>query len=196
MGNYMSNNTLYLSAKRLVSKYNIESRVSKELDKQAKKPVIAPKHEAGIIDYHKSLQENKDYLDKTTVVDPKLDLHLKDVYVTSKGLTENIKSDKPLPLSRFSERFELGYKESERVPPGRVSLLQAINFITKHQQDPKEWTVERIAEENKIKPDVASDILEYFRSFEVHMSKNITPKEQKMLQDNLKLLGGGKSSTE
>lgn len=56
MGNYISNNTLYLSAKRLVSKYNIESRTFKELEKQSKKPLAAPKHEAGIIDYHKSLK--------------------------------------------------------------------------------------------------------------------------------------------
>lgn len=50
----------------------------------------------------------------------------------------------------------LGYKDSDRVPPGRVSLLQAVNFITKYQSNPDEWTIEKIAEENKIKPDVAS----------------------------------------
>lgn len=65
-------------------------------------------------------------------------------------------------MVRSSNVFALGYKESDRVPPGRVSLLQAINFIIKHQQDPKEWTIERIAEENKIKPDVASTIIAKF----------------------------------
>lgn len=56
MGNYISNNAVYLSAKRIVMKYNVESRAFKELEKQSQKPVVAPKHEAGIIDYHKSLQ--------------------------------------------------------------------------------------------------------------------------------------------
>lgn len=70
--------------------------------------------------------------------------------------TENIKSEKPLPIERSTESFQLGYKESDRVPPGRVSLLQAINFISKHQSNPEEWTVEKIAEENKIQLDVAS----------------------------------------
>lgn len=37
-------------------KYNIENRAFKEIDRQAKKPLVAPKHEAGIIDYHKSLK--------------------------------------------------------------------------------------------------------------------------------------------
>lgn len=70
--------------------------------------------------------------------------------------TENLKTDKPLPISRSTDVFELGYKESDKVPPGRVSLLQAINFITNYQQQPEVWTIEKIAEENKIKPEVAS----------------------------------------
>lgn len=55
MGNYLSNNTALLAAKRILGRYNIESRTFKEIEKQLKNPVVAPKHEAGIIDYHKSL---------------------------------------------------------------------------------------------------------------------------------------------
>lgn len=56
MGNYVSNNAVYLSAKRALMKYNIESRVFKEIEKQGQKPLPAPKHDAGIMDYHKSLK--------------------------------------------------------------------------------------------------------------------------------------------
>lgn len=56
MGNYISNNAVYLSAKRVLSRYNIESRAFKEIERQSTKPVVAPKHDAGIIDYHKSLE--------------------------------------------------------------------------------------------------------------------------------------------
>lgn len=117
MGNYISNNTVLLAAKRVLSKYNIESRVFKEMEKQSKKPVVAPKHEAGVIDYHKSLKgmhtlkinvwfkrqtlklllkcvsisENTEYLSKTTVVNKGLDDRLKDVYVTSEGLVIQLK---------------------------------------------------------------------------------------------------------
>lgn len=69
--------------------------------------------------------------------------------------TENLKTSRALPKQRSMENFQLGYKDADRVPPGRVSLLQAINFISKHQSNPQEWTIEKIAEENKIKPDVA-----------------------------------------
>lgn len=56
MGNYFSNNIVYLTAKRVIGKYNIENRAYKEIERQSTKPVVAPKHEAGIIDYHKSLK--------------------------------------------------------------------------------------------------------------------------------------------
>lgn len=56
MGNYLSNNTLLLSAKRVFMRYNIENRAFKEIEKQGKKPLVAPKHDAEYIDYHKSLK--------------------------------------------------------------------------------------------------------------------------------------------
>lgn len=56
MGNYISNNTLLLSAKRILMRYNVENRAFNEMEKQAKKPLVAPKHDAGIIDYQKSLK--------------------------------------------------------------------------------------------------------------------------------------------
>lgn len=110
MGNYLSNNTVLLAAKRVLGRYNIESRTFKEIEKQSKNPVVAPKHEAGIIDYHKSLNgkfnwivifyfmnlksddsffsssENTEYLAKTTSLNKELDERLKGVYVTSEGL--------------------------------------------------------------------------------------------------------------
>lgn len=58
MGNYISNNSVYLLAKRALMRYNVENRAFKELEKQVAKPKVAPKYDAGIIDYHKSLQSN------------------------------------------------------------------------------------------------------------------------------------------
>lgn len=83
--------------------------------------------------------------------------------------TKNIESTKPLPKQRPTEFFELGYKDTEHVRPGRVSLLQAINFISKHQSNPDEWTIEKIAEENKIKPDVARMIVAFFKKLHFNL---------------------------
>lgn len=55
MGNYISNNSTWLHAKRILMRYNIENRTMKELDRQANKPKVAPKHDAGLINYHESL---------------------------------------------------------------------------------------------------------------------------------------------
>lgn len=56
MGNFVSNNNLYLVLKRAATRYNAENRAQKELVRQTQAPIAAPKHDAGIIDYKKSMQ--------------------------------------------------------------------------------------------------------------------------------------------
>lgn len=41
--------------KRVLMRYNVENRAFNEIDRQAKQPVVAPKHEAASIDYHKAM---------------------------------------------------------------------------------------------------------------------------------------------
>lgn len=180
MGNYVSQNALYLAAKRVIIRFNVDNRMLRELDRQAIKPVAAPKFDAGFIDYKKLMKgkqtqpssdwhtqritfptESPEYLEKTTKRDSVLDNRLKDVHVTSteppaneKALSRN-NPNRPLPLNRHTDFFEIGYKESKAVPPGKVSLIQAMKFITDHKNSPAEYTITRIAEENKIKLDVA-----------------------------------------
>lgn len=87
-------------------------------------------------------------------------------------------------MQKFSESFSVGYKESEHVPPGKVSLLQAIDFITKHQSNSTEWTIEKIAEENKIKLDVASKLILLYNfikiiiiwQYKIRLQKNYFPR--------------------
>lgn len=52
---------------------------------------------------------------------------------------------------------------------GKCTLRQAIQFISDNQQNPTEWTPERIANEFKLKPENVDNILEHFRMFEVHL---------------------------
>lgn len=70
--------------------------------------------------------------------------------------TESLKS---LPLDRKRvEDFEYGYKEPDRIPRGRTTLRHAIDFITNHMTEPDKWTVQRIAEEHKLKGSVVGKI--------------------------------------
>lgn len=65
-------------------------------------------------------------------------------------------TERPLPLERHTELFDLGFKESNVIPPGRVSLTQTMQFLAGHRVKPEEWPVSRITKEYKIKDDVAS----------------------------------------
>lgn len=139
--------------------------------------------------------DSPEYLQSANKMDPNLAGRLKDVYVTSVDplpldkVPSRYDPNRPLPINRYTELFDMGYKESRVVPKGRVSLLQAIKFITDHRDNPDEYTIQRIAEENEIKPEVAgefversmfivfvrlmndcplsADIIKHFRSFEV-----------------------------
>lgn len=63
--------------------------------------------------------------------------------------------DKQLPLNRTTpEEYEYGYLEPARVTPGRCTMRQALKFITDHQSEPEKWTVTRISEEYKLKPEL------------------------------------------
>lgn len=43
--------------------------------------------------------------------------------------------------------------EPAKVSRGRITLRQAIKFISDHQSEPETWTAERIANEHKLKID-------------------------------------------
>lgn len=53
-----------------------------------------------------------------------------------------------LPSDRKEvEDFEYGIKEPEKVPVGRATLKQALEFITNHQNDRRRYSVAKIAED-------------------------------------------------
>lgn len=67
-----------------------------------------------------------------------------------------------MPLDRKRvEDFEYGHKEPDRIPRGRTTLRMAIEFISNHMQEPEKWTVQRIAEEYKLKESVVGRIRFY-----------------------------------
>lgn len=85
---------------------------------------------------------------------------------------QQIDPNRPLPLSRTTiADYELGFQEPElkKVAIGKCTLRQAIQFISDHQQNPDEWTAERIAKEFKLKHETVFMILEHFRMFSIHI---------------------------
>ena len=100
---------------------------------------------------------------KEETKDPKLDEHLKNIYVTSREpeLQETLQNkniSRPLPMNRENVTSpEMGYHEPVRVTKGRLSIRQAMELIKKHQQDPETNTPSRLAQEFTINPTSAGN---------------------------------------
>lgn len=56
--------------------------------------------------------------------------------------------NRPLPQDRSNpQQPEFGFTEPKIVQKGKVTLRQALKFISDHQADPKTWTIDKIADE-------------------------------------------------
>ncbi|XP_021198202.3 protein NDUFAF4 homolog [Helicoverpa armigera] len=164
-------------ALRPIKSFNIENRAHRVISKE--KPTPAPTYAHNIEDLKRTLQADPDIDEKLNRKDEGLDKRLKDVYVTSMGRPEDditrekqseSKSKRPLPQDRkMPEQYDFGFKEPERVPYGRTTLRDAINFISSHQANPEEATAEKIALEYKLKEEDVASILKYFKTYEVYI---------------------------
>uniref|UniRef100_A0A2A4K9N7 protein-tyrosine-phosphatase n=1 Tax=Heliothis virescens TaxID=7102 RepID=A0A2A4K9N7_HELVI len=168
---------LVTKALRPIKSFNIENRAHRVISKE--KPTPAPTYTQNIEDLKRTLEADPDIDEKLNRKDEGLDKRLKDVYVTSRGRPEvditeekkfQSKSRRPLPKDRtMPPQYDFGFKEPERVPYGRTTLRDAINFISSHQTNPNEVTASKIALEYKLKEDDVESILKYFKTYEVYI---------------------------
>lgn len=167
---------LVSKALRPIKSFNIENRAHRVISKE--KPNVAPSYPSTIEELKriKKVEPNIDEkLDKKNVP---LDQRLKEVYVTSFGrpeddVTKEIKNqnvDRPLPVNRsLVPDFDFGLKEPDKVPYGKTTLRQAIDFISSHQVNPTEVTAAKIAHEYNMKVEDVENILKYFKTYEVYL---------------------------
>lgn len=73
-------------------------------------------------------------------------------------IESKVNPDKPLPFQRKTEILEYGYVELDSVPPGRLSLKQALQLLSKYQLDKTTNTVEKLALDYNLSP---KDVGEY-----------------------------------
>ncbi|KAG4074181.1 hypothetical protein HA402_016209 [Bradysia odoriphaga] len=167
-------------ATRKARRFNADNRAHRYLDKE--KLEAAPKFESNIRDYQRVLEEKPDFAQLERKKNSVLDERLKQVYVTS---TDPVV---PLPLDRKAvQDFEFGYLEPEQAMRGRVTLRQALTFISNHSSEPETWTIAKISDEYKLKPSIVGSILKHFQTFEVYIPED--KKEDKILtKDRLKQL--------
>uniref|UniRef100_A0A1B6K3F5 Uncharacterized protein n=1 Tax=Homalodisca liturata TaxID=320908 RepID=A0A1B6K3F5_9HEMI len=166
---------IYSMTAREVKMVNIERRAEKVISKD--KPTPAPMYPSTIKELERLKEEqiSTEHLDKK---DKQLDEYLKKVYVSTPDPAPKserpVNPERPLPLSRHTdEEVTYGYSESEEqhIPPGRVSLKQALQFISDSQSDPDKHTSTAIAAQYKLDINTTNDILEHFKMFNVHIQK-------------------------
>lgn len=106
--------------------------------------------------------------------DSDLDDRLKKVFVTSKDSStvpdpEKININRPLPAdTKRQQDSDYGHLEPEFVTPGKVTLRQAIQFISDHQTDPKKFPLPKLVDQYKVKDEDMFNILQYFKAFKLH----------------------------
>ncbi|KAL3277398.1 hypothetical protein HHI36_012747 [Cryptolaemus montrouzieri] len=159
--------------KRPFRNYNVENRAHKIISKD--KPVPAPKYETDRIEIDRLMNERQDDFLQTLQKDEHLDKNLKNVFVTStKVLNEHkVNPKRPLPSNRSSyEEPVFGIVEPEKVGKGKVTLINALKFITNHHANSTLYSAASIAKEYSLPEESVRKILRYCKTFEVYIPQN------------------------
>lgn len=157
--------------------FNLESRAHKIISRD--KPVPAPRHKKDQIDVDQLIRDHPDVYAESLKKHEVLDKHLKDVYVSSFDPDKTPKPDtdpeRPLPVNRSQvEDYEYGFKEPERVPPGKTTLRNVVKFLTDHQLDPRIFTIQKISDDYLLPEPTVSKILQHFRVLEIYIPQQPT----------------------
>jgi len=172
--------------KRSMQRYNVEHRAAKVITKiedpnaPAMRAPMFPSDKQLIDDLRKSHPE---LADASSRKDRELHSRLRDVYVTSadpaaaadEGHEPIRKADpnRPLPLDRtqYMDNFVPGMlrvNKSKKAPRGKVSIDDAITFITEHSLKPETVTSTTISEQYRLNPETTANTLKYFGVFNAY----------------------------
>lgn len=92
---------------------------------------------------------------------------------------EKININRPLPAdTKRQPDSDYGHLEPEYVTPGKVTLRQAIQFISDHKTEPKKWSLPKLVDTYKLKDEDMFNVLHYFTAFNLHVPD---PKKTKFI---------------
>lgn len=185
MGNVTSRVTNTVT--RPVREYNLYERAHKAVIKN--KYVPSPKHPSTQEFIEKTINElPSDVKQKLTNADVSLEERLRQVYVTSQDIVpiqtqSGQHPDRSLPLDRAHHEVpEYGFFEPKVVPYGKVTLKDAVQFISAHQTDPDNYSSDSIAVKHKLDQRLTEQVLKHFGTFSLYVPPQPTAKQQEMLK--------------
>ncbi|XP_066600654.1 protein NDUFAF4 homolog [Prorops nasuta] len=150
-------------------RFNIENRAYKQISKI--KPDPAPLSKRGVEQLEKARQVDPKFLEDHYKVDKNLNKYLQQVFITSSRDQETcIDSrkdiNKPLPKKVFSfEENESSFYRSKNSVPGKCSLQNVLEFLSKNATDPNKYSSEYIATQYKLDQKAIENILHYYQIF-------------------------------
>ncbi|XP_023322688.1 protein NDUFAF4 homolog isoform X2 [Eurytemora carolleeae] len=167
--------------------YNVEHRAAKEISRI--EDPAGPALRAPMFHSDKELLENirksnPTLADSTHRKDSQLHSMLQDVYVKSEDQHLNDppqqSQQRPLPLDRvrYQDNFIPGMMrvdKTRKTARGKVTLDEAVEFLTNHTSKPEEHTATSIADTYRLNATSTANVLKYFKMFKIYVpEKKIT----------------------
>jgi len=166
--------------RRPLQRYNVEHRAEKMVKKfedPTAVPYRAPMYKSDADVLEAVRRDNPEVLQSVAVKDDPLHDRLKSVYVSSADPAPDPRSgeapDRPLPkdVRQHYQDFIPAQMRVERegvsrnLPRGKVSLNQAVDFLTKHSESRGVIGSEQISQEFRLNKEVVDNTLKYFTIF-------------------------------
>jgi len=166
--------------RRPLQRYNVEHRAEKMV-KKFEDPTAVPhrapmyKSDAEVLEAVR--RDNPEVLESVAVKNDPLHDRLKSVYVASSDPAPDPRAgeaaDRPLPkdVRQHYQDFIPAQMRVERegvsrnLPRGKVSLNQAVDFLTKHSASKGEFGSEQISQELRLNKTTVDNTLKYFTIF-------------------------------
>lgn len=87
---------------------------------------------------------------------------------------ESREEARKLPAERVAPRlFEMGVKDPDKVPVGKISLREAIDMVRGHRLDPDTFNAKYLAEFHDMKEEDVFNILDHFKTYNVYNNDDL-----------------------
>lgn len=87
---------------------------------------------------------------------------------------ESREEARKLPIDRVKPPlYQMGMKDPEKVPVGKVSLREAIDMVRGHALDPETFNVKYLAEFHEMREEDVFNILDRFKTYEVYNNDEV-----------------------
>lgn len=167
---------------RPLQRYNVENRTYRLLDKieKSKTPVVKPRlHYPDEKFLEELIKKHPEILENVQKTSPELIEKIKQLKVKVEAIPYeyNVKiesEDTREMIRKLPERrkkvflSEMGVKDPEHVPIGKISLREAMQAVRAHTADPEEYPVEKIAKTHEMSEEDVFNILDHFKGYQVY----------------------------